>query len=47
LQLSEKWEKLLNERLKTPQKPKTGTDIQPVAIVSAQKKQKPRKTAAA
>lgn len=47
LQLSEKWDKLLNERLKTPQKPKTGTDNQPVAIDSLQKKQKSRKPVAA
>lgn len=47
LQLAEKWEKLLNERLKMVQKPKTGTDNQSGAIVSSTKKQKPRKPVAA
>lgn len=47
LQLIEKWEKLLNERLKTPQKTKTKPDNRPGAIVSVPKKQKLRKPVAA
>jgi hypothetical protein len=47
LQLAEKWEKLLNERLKTPPKPKTGTLNRPDVKVSVPTKQKPRKHVAA
>jgi hypothetical protein len=47
LQLAEKWEKLLNERLKTPPKPKTGTLNRPDVKVSVPTKQKPRKSVAA
>jgi hypothetical protein len=47
LQLAEKWEKLLNERLKSPPKPKAASDRQPGPTVSVPTKQKPRKHVAA
>jgi hypothetical protein len=46
LQLAEKWEKLLNERLKSPLKPKAGTDNRPDVTVSLPTKQKHRKPVA-
>ncbi len=47
LQLAEKWEKLLNERLKKPGKPKNGTEIQSVKAVSVKTEKKTGKTVAA
>ncbi len=47
LQLAEKWEKLLNERLKSPPKPKAGTRNRPDVKVSVPTKQKSRKPVAA
>ncbi|WP_372948605.1 hypothetical protein [Mariniphaga sp.] len=47
LQLAEKWEKLLNEQLKSPPKPKAGTDNRPNVTASLPAKQKPRKSVAA
>jgi hypothetical protein len=47
LQLAEKWEKQLNERLKTLQPTKATTGIQPGTTVSVQTKKKPRKPAVA
>ena len=46
LQLAEKWEKLLNGQLKTPQKPKTGIKNQSRANISPSKKQKSQKLVA-
>jgi len=47
LQLAEKWEKLLNEQLKTPKKTNTGNDNQPGESVYLPTKKKSRKPAAA
>lgn len=47
LQLAEKWEKLLNEKLKSSPKQKTEADPQTGATVYVPTKQKPRKPVAA
>jgi len=47
LQLIEKWEKLLNERMKKPQKPKTEIDAIPSTTVSMPGKQITKETAVA
>jgi hypothetical protein len=46
LQLAEKWEKLLNERMKTPKNVETGTGTQPATTAAAPNRRCPQKRVA-